>query len=145
LSVLRIETPAVFEPLLQPARYKGAYGGRGSAKSHHFAEAMVEKAVMTPGFRGLCIREVQTSLKNSAKKLIEDKVRKLGVGGSFDPQRDLIRTPGGGVISFVGMQAHTAESIKSLEGYDVAWAEEAQVRGWQEFYTAVQAAMEGAP
>jgi phage terminase large subunit len=126
LSVLRIETPAVFEPLLQPARYKGAYGGRGSAKSHHFAEAMVERAMMAPGFRGLCIREVQKTLKDSAKKLIEDKILALGVGALFEPQRDRIITPGGGQIAFLGMAEHTAESVKSLEGYDVAWTEEAQ-------------------
>ena len=125
-SVLRIATPAVFEPLLQPARYKGAYGGRGSAKSHHFAEAMVERAVMAPGFRGLCIREVQKTLKDSAKKLIEDKITALGVGSAFEPQKDRIITPGGGQIAFLGMAEHSAESIKSLEGYDVAWTEEAQ-------------------
>ncbi len=125
-SILDIETPRVYAPLLEPSRYKGAHGGRGSGKSHFFAELMVERAYSEPGFRGVCIREIQKSIARSAKQLIEDKIQQLGVGGSFDVQRDVIRTPGGGNIIFQGMQNHTADSIKSLEGYDVAWLEEAQ-------------------
>lgn len=123
---LDIPTPEVFEPLLAPARYKGAHGGRGSGKSHFFAELLVEKAILEPGLRAVCIREVQQSLKESVKRLVEDKIQALGVGRHFDVQRELIATPGGGIIVFQGMQSHTAESIKSLEGYDVAWVEEAQ-------------------
>lgn len=106
-------------------RYKGAYGGRGSAKSHFFAGQMVAKAVSRPGFRGVCVREVQRDLKESAKLLIEDKIRALGAPG-FTPQYAEIKTPGGGLIIFRGMQDYTADSIKSLEGFDVAWVEEAQ-------------------
>lgn len=108
------------------SRYKGAYGGRGSGKSHFFAELMVERAATTSGFRAVCVREIQKSLKESAKKLIEDKIAALGLGKLFDVQESQIKTPGGGVIIFQGMQDHTAESIKSLEGFDVAWVEEAQ-------------------
>jgi phage terminase large subunit len=74
----------------------------------------------------VCIREVQKSLKDSAKKLIEDKIVDLGVGDQFRVLADDIRTPGGGLIIFQGMVDHTAESIKSLEGFDIAWIEEAQ-------------------
>ena len=123
---IQLPTPRVFVPLLQPARYKGAYGGRGSGKSHFFAELMVETALMRDGFRAVCIREVQKTLKESAKRLIEDKIGSMGVGAEFDCLNTEIKTPGGGVILFQGMQDHTAESIKSLEGFDVAWAEEAQ-------------------
>lgn len=126
MTVLRIPTPRAFVPLLKPARRKGAYGGRGSGKSHHFAEALVEKCVEIPGTRAVCVREVQKSLKESAKRLIEDKIEALGVGSLFEVQSDQIKTPGGGVVIFQGMQDHTAESIKSLEGFTVAWAEEAQ-------------------
>lgn len=126
MTVLDIATPRVFAPLLDRSRYKGAYGGRGSGKSHHFAEAAVEKGLMQPGSRGVCIREVQKSLKDSAKRLIEDKIQDLGVASHFDPMQTEIRTPGGGVIIFQGMQDHTAETIKSLEGFDWAWVEEAQ-------------------
>lgn len=95
---------------------------------------MVERAYAEPGFRGVCIREVQKSLKESAKKLIEDKIQAFGLGSFFEVQQAQIVTPGGGVILFQGMQDHTAESIKSLEGMNVAWIEEARAlstRSWK--------------
>lgn len=113
-------------PLLGRSRYKGAHGGRGSGKSHFFAEALVEKCLTEAGVRAVCIREIQKSLEQSVKRLIEDKIQKLGVGSRFQVLDKEIRTPGEGLILFQGMQNHTAESIKSLEGYDVAWVEEAQ-------------------
>lgn len=126
MSKLQIPTAEVFEPLLHPARYKGADGGRGSGKSHFFAEMLVEDHLRNPGCRSVCIRETLKSLKESAKQLIEDKIQALGVGDRFDVQRDQIKTPGNGLIIFQGMQNHTAETIKSLEGFDRAWVEEAQ-------------------
>lgn len=123
---LDIPTAMVFRPLLQPARYKGAFGGRGSGKSHFFAEAIVERCVMEPGLPVVCIREMQHSLSQSSKRLIESKIQKLGVGKRFEVLHDRIKTPGGGLIIFQGMQDHTAESIKSLEGFKIAWIEEAQ-------------------
>lgn len=123
---LRIETPRVFAPLLQPARYKGAKGGRGSGKSHDRAEALVERCILHPGTRWACIREVQKSLEQSVKRLLEDKMDKLGVRHMFGIKQYEIETPGGGIIIFQGMQNHTADSIKSLEGFDGAWVEEAQ-------------------
>lgn len=119
-------TAEVFEPLLTPSRYKGAHGGRGSGKSHFFADLMVETALVTTGFRGVCIREVQKDLNQSAKRLIEDKIAAHGLGHLFDCQKAVTVTPGGGVIIYQGMQDHTADSVKSLEGFDVAWVEEAQ-------------------
>lgn len=123
---LRIETPRVFVPLLQPARYKGAHGGRGSGKSHFYAESLIERCIMYPGTRWACIREVQKSLEQSVKRLLEDKMDKLGVREMFGVKQYEIVTPGGGIIIFQGMQNHTADSIKSLEGFDGAWVEEAQ-------------------
>jgi phage terminase large subunit-like protein len=126
--ILEIQTPRVFTPLLGTKRYKAAYGGRGSGKSHFFAEEIVDAAVRRKGLRVVCVREVQKTLKESAKRLIEDKITAHGVWPLFGekPRNDHIVTPGGGVILFQGMQDHTAESIKSLEGFDVAWVEEAQ-------------------
>lgn len=121
---LNIGTPRVFVPLLDPSRYKGAHGGRGSGKSHFFAEMLIERCLMEPT-RAVCIREKQKSLEQSVKRLIEDKIQTLNVGSLFQVQYDRIIPPGG-LIIFQGMQNHTAESIKSLEGYDVAWVEEAQ-------------------
>jgi phage terminase large subunit len=118
----------VFSPLLADARYKGAWGGRGSGKSHFFAELMIAEAIRTPGMRAVCIREVQKSLKQSSKRLLEDKLHgyNLGEQAGFKVYREYIETPGDGVIIFTGMQDHTADSIKSLEGFDRAWIEEAQ-------------------
>lgn len=133
MSVLQIETAPVFEPLLGPARYKGAYGGRGSGKSHFFAELLVEDALRFPseageGLRGLCVREIQKSLKQSAKRLIEQKLiaHRLGEADGFKVYESVIKTPGDGVLEFQGMQDHTAESVKSFEGFHRAWMEEAQ-------------------
>lgn len=126
MGVLKIRTAEVFLPLLQPARFKGAWGGRSGGKSHFFAEAIAERCLMMPGTRVVCIREFQESLRESAKRLIEDKISDLGVGHLFRIMHDRIETPGGGIIIFMGMHDSTAESIKSLEGFDIAWVEEAQ-------------------
>lgn len=123
---LEIQTGQVFRPLLEPARYKGAWGGRGSGKSHFFAELMVEECLLRPGTRAVCIREYQKSLAQSSKYLIESKIASLGVGEHFEITANEVRTPGDGVILFQGMQDHTAETIKSLEGCRIAWVEEAQ-------------------
>jgi phage terminase large subunit len=130
---LRIETPRVFVPLLKQSRYKGAWGGRGSGKSHFFAEKLIEDALAEPGdhgegIRAACIREVQKDLAQSSKALIEAKLKKFGVGeqDGFKVYRDQIQTPGDGVIIFKGMNDYTADSIKSLEGFKRAWWEEAQ-------------------
>jgi len=126
LSVLQIQTAEVFAPLLEPARYKGAHGGRGSGKSHFFAEMLVEDHILHPGLRSVCVREVQKSLEQSAMRLISDKIEKLKVSSYFDVRKYEIESVGGGIIIFQGMQNHTKESIKSLEGFDRAWVEEAQ-------------------
>jgi len=124
--MLTIETARVFEPLLQPSRYKGIWGGRGSGKSHFMAGAVVEYCLLNPGARIVCIREVQKTLAQSAKLLIENKIQEFGVGHLFRVLYDRIETPGGGLIIFQGMTDQSAESIKSLENYTVAWVEEAQ-------------------
>ncbi len=116
----------MFQPLLKPSRYKGAYGGRGSGKSHFFGELLVFECLAERGMLAVCIREVQKTLAQSSKRLIETKIQALGVGSQFRIFNDKIETPGDGIIIFQGMQDHTAESIKSLEGYKRAWIEEAQ-------------------
>lgn len=124
MSTLQIKTPRVFAPLLEPSRYKGAHGGRGSGKSHFFAEFLIETC-LSQETRAVCIREVQKSIKQSVKLLLEDKIKSLDVGAHFRILEDRIEAPYGGIIIFQGMQNHTADSIKSLEGYDIAWGEEA--------------------
>ncbi|WP_415574081.1 PBSX family phage terminase large subunit, partial [Dichelobacter nodosus] len=125
--ILKIKTPRWALPLLKPARYKGAYGGRGGGKSHFFAERIVEEHIINPNRKTVCIREIQKSLRHSVKALVESKIEALGVSSAFDIQRDLILNRGGnGLMIFQGMQDHTADSIKSLEDFDCAWIEEAQ-------------------
>jgi phage terminase large subunit len=126
LSTLQIQTARVFRPLLEPARYKGAHGGRGSGKSHFFGELLIEECLSEKGTLAVCIREVQKTLAQSSKRLIEAKISDLGVGSEFRVFHDKIETPGDGIIIFQGMQDHTAESIKSLEGFRIADVEEAQ-------------------
>ena len=88
---------------------------------------MIEDHLREPGLRSVCIREVQKTLKDSAKRLLDDKIEEHGLAAcGFRSLTDRIETPGGGVIIFQGMQDHTAESIKSLEGFKRAWIEEAQ-------------------
>lgn len=118
--------PHILCDFLRPSRYKALRGGRGSAKSHFFGGALVCNAARKKKIRAVCIREVQKTLKESAKRLIEDKIELYGLGRYFDIQNDQIITPGGGIILFQGMQDHTAESVKSLENFDIAWVEEAQ-------------------
>lgn len=122
---ISIETPRVFVPLLSPARYKGVHGGRGGGKSHFFAELMVEENVCQK-LDNVCIRETLKSLEFSVKKLLESKISSMNAGDYFDVMDRKINTRRGGVIIFEGMQNHTADSIKSLEGFDRAWFEEAQ-------------------
>ena len=122
---LVIDTAAVFAPLLEPARYKGAHGGRGSGKSHFFAELLIEESVRRK-IDAVCLRETLKSLEFSVKKLLEHKIEALGVQDYFKVQDRQIVSSNGGRIIFEGMQNHTSDSIKSLEGFDIAWFEEAQ-------------------
>lgn len=125
MSILRIETAPVFAPLLQPARYKGAHGGRGSAKSHFFAGLWLEESISRK-LDFVCLRETLKSLEFSVKKLLEHKIEAHNCGAYFEVQDRRILSKAGGVTIFEGMQNHTADSIKSLEGFDRAWFEEAQ-------------------
>ncbi len=114
-------------PLLDASRYKGAWGGRGSGKSHMFAELMIEAHIIDQKRRSVCVREIQKSLNQSVKRLLETKIQDMNAGAYFEVQDAVIKAKqADGAIIFQGMQNHTADSIKSLEGYDCAWVEEAQ-------------------
>lgn len=123
--MINVEVPRKLKPLLYPKRYKGAYGGRGGAKSHFMAEQVILRAYMKPS-RIVCIREVQNSIKDSVKQLLTDKIEKFGLMPWFEILEGEIRGPNGSIIVFKGMQSYNASNIKSLEGYDIAWVEEAQ-------------------
>lgn len=130
---IRTSVPRKLAPLIKRARYKGAHGGRGGAKSHFFAEQLVVRCGTEPT-RAVCIREVQNSIKESVRQLIVDKIVKLDMERDFEILESEIRGPNGSLIIFKGMQSYNADNIKSLEGYDIAWVEEAQSlseRSWR--------------
>ena len=130
---LQIPTAKVFQPLLQPSRYKGAWGGRGSGKSNFFADKLIDDCIQEPGITGeglraVCIREVQKDLAQSSKLLIESKLKQFNISEpqGFRVFRELIETPKDGLIIFKGMNDYNSDSIKSLEGFKRAWWEESQ-------------------
>lgn len=126
MSILTSEVPRKLKPLLRAARYKGAYGGRGGAKSHFFAEEVILRCYER-ATRVCCIREVQNSIKDSVRQLLADKITKFGLEAEFEVLESEIRCrPTGSIIIFKGMQSYNAANIKSLEAYDIAWVEEAQ-------------------
>jgi|TARA_R110001583_G_scaffold39630_2_gene126826 phage terminase large subunit len=121
---LRVPRAPVFNPFLKHSRYKAAFGGRGSGKSHDRGSALILWAYKEP-IRFVCIREIQKDLKQSVKQLLEDKIRAFGLGTYFDVVQNEIRGANGSLIIFKGMNDYNADSIKSLENYDGAWVEEA--------------------
>jgi len=123
---IQMQTPRAFLPLLQHKRYKGIHGGRGGGKSHILGELLLEEHLLYPGTRSACIREVQRSLDQSVKRLLEDKIRKYSLEHEFTVKNTHIVAPGDGIIIFEGMQDHTSDSIKSLEAFRIGWFEEAQ-------------------
>ncbi len=118
MSILKIATAKIFEPLLAPARYKGVYGGRGSGKSHFFGELLVETCQAERGTLAVCIREAQRTLAQSSKRLIESKIADLGLGHGFRIFSDKIATPGDGIIIFRGMQVRAIATILTSFGIE---------------------------
>lgn len=115
----------VFKPLvLGQHRYQGARGGRGGAKSHFFAGQLIQESVKQH-IRCACMREVQNSIKDSVKQLLEDKIAKFNVPHLFDVTDREIRGPNDSLFIFRGLRNHTASSIKSLEGFNRGYVEEA--------------------
>lgn len=101
-----------------PVRYRAAHGGRGSAKSHSFASALILKAAQQP-LRILCAREIQKSIKDSVKRLLDDKIASHGLSGYFESLETEIRGKNGSLIMFAGLRTNP-DSIKSMEGLDIA-------------------------
>lgn len=129
-----IQIPAKMVPVLfEPHRYKVFKGGRGSAKSWGVARGLLALTLSKP-LRVLCTREVQKSIADSSYKLLADQIRMLGLESEFEVLKSEIRGRNGSEFIFRGLGNMTAESIKSMEGVDIVWAEEAHTisdRSWE--------------
>lgn len=131
-SKLRVAVPAALYPLSEPRRYKVVYGGRGSGKSWSVARLLVVMAA-TRSTRVLCTRETQKSIQESVHKLLKDQIDALGLQAFFTVQETRILGRNGSEFSFAGIRQQGITNLKSFEGVDVCWVEEAQVvtkRSW---------------
>lgn len=121
---IAVQIPAKLAGLYQPRRYKVMHGGRGGGKSHGVAEVLLELGARRP-LRILCAREIQKSMRDSVHRLLKDKIVKLGLEAFYEVLDTEIRGSNGTLILFTGLQSHTVDSIKSFEGVDIVWVEEA--------------------
>lgn len=130
MSALRLDVPAAILPFwTEKRRHKIARGGRGSAKSWSIARMLATRGIIQPT-RWLCCRETQKSIKESSLRLLADQIQALNLGYYYDVQQQAIKgQPGTSAadseFAFAGLKEHTADSIKSYEGFDGAWIEEA--------------------
>lgn len=130
---MQAEFPDKLRFLFEPKRYKVARGGRGSGKSWGFARALLVLGAKTK-LRVICSREVQKSIKDSVHKLLSDQIQALGLESFYDVLTTEIRGKNGTEFLFAGLSDQTIDSIKSFEGADVCWVEEAQTvseRSWK--------------
>lgn len=120
-----LSIPDKLLPILEPKRFKIMHGGRGGGKSHTVAQVLLAMGLQRP-LRVLCVREVQKSLAESSMQVIKDYIGRLGLSDYYDVLKSEIKAVTGTSFAFAGLQDHTAESIKSYEGVDIVWVEEAQ-------------------
>lgn len=122
-----LQLPVKLLPVLKPKRFKVLHGGRGGAKSHTVAQLLVAMS-MQRTLRILCVREVQKSLKDSVWQLLLDYIAKFGLTPFFKVIKSESRIEcllTGSTFGFSGLKDHTAATIKSYEGVDIVWVEEA--------------------
>lgn len=121
MTSVNLDLPEWAEALFASHRYKSLWGGRGGAKSWTVATALLIRCMQSTT-RVLCARELQNSIKDSVHRLLADRIEQAGL--PFDVTRDEIRHKNGSLFIFEGIK-HNVTKIKSLEGIDVAWIEEA--------------------
>lgn len=122
---VNLEFPEVFHAnLFRPSRYKNFHGGRGSGKSVNVARALVIKACQEKK-RILCCREIQNTIRDSVHKLIADQIEIMGLSPWFEVTQSAIRGLNGSEFIFKGLR-FDPQGIKSTEGIDLCWIEEAQ-------------------
>jgi phage terminase large subunit len=123
-EIANAQFPLKLQCLFEKSRYKVLYGGRGGAKSWGVARALLIKAAKEP-LRILCAREFQTSIRDSVHKLLCDQIESLGLLSFYEITQNSIRGKNGSEFSFVGLKNNVA-NVKSYEGVDICWVEEAQ-------------------
>jgi len=123
-AVARAEFPQKLACLFEKSRYKVLWGGRGGAKSWGVARALLILGAKSP-MRILCAREFQTSIKDSVHKLLSDQIIALGLDGFYEITQASIRGQNGTEFFFAGLK-NNITNIKSFEGVDICWVEEAQ-------------------
>ena len=123
-AIAKAEFPQKLSILFDKARYKVLYGGRGGAKSWGIARALLIIGAQKPT-RVLCAREFQTSIKDSVHKLLSDQIFAMGLEDFYEITQTTIRAKNGSEFNFVGLKNNVA-NIKSFEGVDICWVEEAQ-------------------
>jgi len=126
---LTIQIAKPFEVLFQPKRYKVFFGGRGGAKSWAYAQALLVLGAKKK-LRILCTREFQGSIKESVHKLLTDTIDRMGLNGYYTVQRDSIKGKNGTNFFFEGLK-NNATKIKSMEGINIVWCEEAEAISMQ--------------
>ena len=123
-AIAKAEFPHKLSVLFEKSRYKVLYGGRGGAKSWGIARALLILGAKSE-LRILCAREFQTSIKDSVHKLLCDQIESLGLLGFYEITQTSIRGKNGTEFSFVGLKNNVG-NVKSYEGVDICWVEEAQ-------------------
>lgn len=121
---IQLQIPQAFQELFLPARYKGFHGGRGGAKSWAFAQVLAVEAYRKP-LRVLCVREFQNSIADSVHRLISDRIRDCGLSDYYEVTQTSIRGKNGSEFIFKGIK-QSPQEVKSMEGIDRCWYEEAQ-------------------
>jgi len=119
-----IHFPEALAFLFEPMRYKILHGGRGGSKSWGIARALLTLGASKP-LRVLCAREMQTSIAQSVHKLLKDQISALGLDSFYEVQQYVIKGRNGTEFTFHGLK-HNIANIKSVEGTDICWVEEAQ-------------------
>lgn len=122
-NVLNPDIPEILEPLFSPARYKVLFGGRGGAKSWSIARALLILGAQSK-LRILCAREFQSSIADSVHKLLSDQIADMGMAGFYTVEKATIYGINGTEFRFAGIRTNIG-AIKSFEGIDICWVEEA--------------------
>lgn len=124
MTEIGLELPQKLAGIWKPRRYKVMHGGRGGGKSWAVAAVLLVMSAQKP-LRVLCAREIQKSMRDSVHRLLKDTIVRMGLESFFEVLETEIRGANGSLFLFSGLQSHTVDSIKSFEGVDVVWVEEA--------------------